>query len=368
MRKGMKAVILVGGKATRLLPLTTNTPKSMVPVINTPFLQHIIRHLSRHQIKDIILAQGHLAQPIQGNLSNNGQFGVNLYYVVEDNPLGTAGAIKNAEQYLDDTFLVLNGDTFTDLEITAMIDLHQKRKAKVTIATTQVDDPTSYGLIETSGQGRITRFLEKPSQDEITTDMINAGTYVLEPDILSYIPPQAEVSIEREVFPLLLDRGKPIYAYPSSAYWIDIGTPGKYLQLHRDLLNGKSNQYDLTLKEGVVIGEQSYVHPTAQIKNPVIIGNNCSIKRGVKLIGPVVIGPGCTIMEDTVIEESIIWQNTQLGKHVRLKNSIVANNCCLNTDSIIDNSILADNVTVNSGCKLEPGSRIWPGTTVEPKT
>ena len=194
----MKAVILVGGKATRLLPLTVNTPKSIVPVLNIPFLQHVIRYLSRHQVKDIILAQGHLAQPIQGYLSNSSQFGVKLSYVLEDTPRGTAGAIKNAEQYLDDTFLVLNGDTFTDLDITAMIDLHQKRRAKATIAITPVDDPTSYGLIETGDQGRLTRFLEKPSREQLTTNtsMVNAGTYILEPDILAQIPPQTEVSIE----------------------------------------------------------------------------------------------------------------------------------------------------------------------------
>jgi len=371
MRKRMKAVILVGGKATRLLPLTVNTPKSMVPVLNIPFLEHLIRHLSKHQVKDIVLAQGHLSQPIQGYLNNGNQFGVNLHYVVEDNPLGTAGAIKNTEKYLDDTFLVLNGDTFTDLDITAMIDLHQKRKAKVTIATTSVDDPTSYGLIETNDpadRDRITQFLEKPSRDKITTNKVNAGTYVIEPDVLSYIRPQAEVSIERETLPLLLGQGEPIYAYHSSAYWIDIGRPESYLQLHRELLNGKSKQYDHTRNKGVALGKQSYIHPTAQIKSPVLIGNNCSIKQGVKLIGPVVIGSNCTILEDTVIEDSIIWQNTQLGEHVRLKNSIVANDCRIDADSTIDNSILANNVTVTNGCRLEAGSRIWPGTTVKPKT
>ncbi len=360
----MKAVILVGGEATRLLPLTCNTPKAMVPVVNIPFLEHVIRYLYSHQIKDIILAQSHLAQPIKSYFGDGSQFGVKLSYTVEDVPLGTAGAVKNAESYLDGTFLALNGDIFTDLDITAMVDYHRGRKATATIALTPVDDPTSYGLIETNAQGRITRFLEKPKQSQVTTNMINAGTYVLEAEVLAQIPPQANFSFERGVFPLLLDQGKPIYAYPSPAYWIDIGTPEKYLQLHRDLLSGKSSRHPLAPGEEVLIGEQCDIHPTAQIKGAVVIGNDCFIGRRVKLTGPVVIGTGCTILEDTVIEESVIWRNAWLGQRVNLKSSIVADNCCLNADSVIEDSILADNVTVASGCKPEPGSRIWPGTTV----
>jgi len=361
----MKAVILVGGQATRLLPLTCNTPKAMLPVLNIPFLEHVIRYLSKHQIKDIILAQGYLAQPIESYFGDGSQLGVKLNYVVEDTPLGTAGAVKNAERYLDETFLMLNGDIFTDLDITGMIEYHLERKAKATIALTPVGDPTSYGLVETDAEGRITRFLEKPKQSEVTTNTINAGTYVLEPEILAQMPPQTKVSIEREVFPLLLEEGKPVYAYPSSAYWIDMGTPEKYLRLHRDLLSGKSSHYVPALPGEVVIGEQSYIHPTARIKGPVIIGDNCTIGRNARLTGPVVIGAGCTILEDTVIEESIIWRNVQLGQRINLRNSIIADNCCLNADSTIEDSILSDNVTVASGCKLEPGSKIWPGTTVE---
>ena len=360
----MKAVILVGGQATRLLPLTCNTPKALIPVLNIPFLEHVIHHLSEHRIKDIILTQGHLARSIESYLGDGSQLGVKLNYVVEDAPLGTAGAVKNAERYLDETFLALNGDIFTDLDITALIDFHQERKAKATIALTPVDDPTSYGLIETGTEGRITRFLEKPKRSQITTNMINAGTYALEPEVLAQIPPQTKVSIEREVFPLLIEQGKPVYAYPSSAYWMDTGTPGKYLQLHQDLLNGESSQY--ASPGEMVIGEQSHIHPTAQIKGPVMIGSNCTIGRRVRLTGPVVIGAGCTILEDAVIEESIIWWNTRLGKQVNIRNSIIANNCCLNAENTIENSVLGDNVTVASGCKLEPNSKIWPGTNVEP--
>ncbi|MFC2056179.1 sugar phosphate nucleotidyltransferase [Chloroflexota bacterium] len=365
MRKGtvMKAVILVGGKATRLLPLTCNIPKALMPVINTPFLEHVIRHLSRHQIKEIVLAQGHLAQPIEDYFGGGSRFGVKIIYVVEDTTLGTAGAVKNAERYLDEPFLVLNGDIITDLDIMAMIDFHRERKAKVTIALTPVDDPTSYGLIETNAGGRITRFLEKPSWDEVTTNMINAGTYVLEPEVLARIPPQTNFSFERQLFPLLLDSGEPIYAYSASAYWIDMGTLEKYLQLHRDLLSGKSGQYAPT--EDLVIGEQSNIHPTAKITGSVVIGANCAIGQGVKLIGPVVIGDGCSILEDSLIENSVIWRNARLGPRVNLRDSILADNCCLNTGSTGEGVVLGDNVTVVGNRKLEPGSKIWLGETVE---
>jgi mannose-1-phosphate guanylyltransferase len=316
---------------------------------------------------DIILAQGHLAQPIEDYFGDGSQLEARLSYIMEDTPLGTAGAVKNAEKLLDETFLMLNGDIFTDLDVSAMITYHQERKAIATIALTPVDDPTSYGLIETNAEFRITRFIEKPKENEITTNTINAGTYILEPEILAQIPGHTKLSIEREVFPLLLDQGKPVYAYPSACYWIDMGTPEKYLHLNRELLGGKSRQYVPTLPEEVVIGEKSNIHPTAQIKGPIIIGDCCNIRRDAKLTGPAVIGPGCTILESAVIEESIIWSNVQVGQRVRLRNSVIGDSCHLNIDSTITNSILGDDVTVAQGCKLKPGSKIWPETMVEPK-
>jgi len=360
----MKAVILVGGQATRLLPLTCNTPKAMVPVLNTPFLEYVLRHLNRHGIKEVILAQGHLAQPIESYLGDGRQIGVRLYYSIEDTPLGTAGAIKNAERYLDDSFVALNGDIFTDLDITAMIDFHRQRKAKATIALTPVDDPTPYGLVETSAASRVTRFVEKPSPGEITTNMINAGAYILEPEILAQIPAQINVSIERETFPRLLAKGEPIYAYSSDAYWLEIGTPEKYFQVHRDLLGGKSKLYRPASDKGVLIGEKSEVHRSAQIQGPVMVGANCSIGPRVKLTGPVVIGPGGTILEDSVMEQSVIWRNVRIGPKATVKSSILADNCRLDKSAVVAESVLGDNVTVEKNGRVEPGSRVWPGTRV----
>ena len=360
----MKAVILVGGQGTRLRPLTANTPKAMVPVLNKPFLEYVIGHLVRHNIRDIILAQGHLAQPIEDHFGNGRRFGVKLTYTVEESPLGTAGAVKNAQRYLDGSFLVLNGDIFTDLDITAMLKFHREKKAGVTIALTPVEDPTSYGLVETNPAGRVMRFLEKPSREQVTTNMINAGTYIVEADVLAQVPGQTKFSFERQLFPSLLEQGEPIYAYPSPAYWIDIGNPAKYFRLNKDLLSGKSVHYISSQDRGIIIGQNCRLHPTAEIEGPSVIGSNCTIGRKVTINGPVVIGADCHLHNGAVVEEAIIWRGVHIGADTRVKGSIIANNCHLGAGSVIEDSVLGDNVTVADGCRPEPGSQIDPGTTI----
>jgi len=331
----MKAVILVGGFGTRLKPLSINTPKAMMPVINTPFLEYVIRRLASHNITSIVLAISHLAKPIEGYLGDGSRFGVNLSYTVEDTALGTAGAVKNAEKYLDEAFFILNGDIFTDLDLSAMMTFHLQRKALITIALTPVDDPTHYGLIETDTQNKVT---------------------------LADIPPQKKFSFERQVFPPLLEQGVPIYAYPSSYYWIDIGTPRKYHQLNRDLLNGKSNQYTFKPSGRIGNGESGSSHPEADIIQPLIVGDNCKISHRAKLTGPLVTGSGGSIAANAVVEDCVIWNNVEIGAGAVVKHSIIANNCHIGSGSIIGNSVIADNVVIADGYQLEPGSKIWPDT------
>jgi len=360
----MKAVILVGGEGTRLHPLTCNTPKAMVPVLNTPFLEHVIGHLGEHGVVDIVLAMGHLAGPIESYLGDGSRFGVRLHYSIEDDPLGSAGAVKYAERYLDETFLVLNGDIFAELDFGAMVEFHRERRAKVTIALTPVADPTSYGLVETDTRSKVTRFMEKPRPEDVTTNMINAGAWLVEPALLAQIPSQAKVSFERNIFPQLLADSEPVHAFTSDGYWMDVGTPEKYLQLHRDLLGGKCRHYATATGEEVLVGKQSNVHPAARIKGLVVIGDNCTIESNVRLIGPVVIGDGCAILEGTTIEDAVIWHDVQLGPRAKVKGSIVADSCRLNNDCSIEDSVLGDNVTVLGGCRVESDNKIWPGETV----
>jgi mannose-1-phosphate guanylyltransferase len=342
----MQALILVGGEATRLRPLTCNMPKAMVPVLNKPFLEHMISYLGRHQVKDIVLAQGHLPKPMEDHFRDGSRFDTKLTYALEAKPMNTAGAVKNAEKFLQGRFYVLNGDIFTDLDMSAMLKFHLERKAKVTIALTPVDNPTAYGLIETDSNGRIKRFLEKPSWDQVTTNMINAGTYILEPEILNDIPPQTNYSFERELFPKLLARNEPVYAFPSSSYWIDIGTPDKYLQVHSDLLSGKVRGYE----------------SSAQLQGKVLIGEGCSIGAGAKITGPAVLGPGTIVAEEAVIQECVIWQNTKIGRKVNLNQCLIANGCTFEEGSAAENSVIGDHITITRNTKLGPGSRIWPQT------
>lgn len=238
--ESLKAVILVGGEGTRLRPLTYGMPKAMVPVLNRPFLEHTIAYLKNYKVKNIILALSYLPEVVQNYFGDGSNSGVQLNYAVEDNPLGTAGAVKNAERYLSSTFVVLNGDVFIGLDIADMLAFHRSKGAKATIALTWVDNPCAFGVVETDSNGRVRRFIEKPSPARVTTNWINAGIYLLEPEVLEHVPTNAHYTFERGLFPLLLELGEPVYGYPFSGYWLDMGTPGKYLRLNCDLLLSKA--------------------------------------------------------------------------------------------------------------------------------
>ena len=342
----MKALILVGGEGTRLRPLTYSTVKAMVPVLNKPFIEYVIRHLSNHNVTEVILALGYKPDSIKDYFGSTGRLDATLIYSVEAAPLGTAGAVKNAEQYIDDTFFVMNGDIFTDLNLTDMLKFHKKKKAKVTIALTPVDDPTQFGVVETNSQQRITRFIEKPSREQVTSNLINAGVYILECEILKCIPKGKRFMFEHDVFPKLLADGEPVFGYATNAYWIDTGTPEKYLQLNRDLLYGKSAQVAYCA-EKIDIDKRSSVHPQAKLTGPILIDRGCTIGKGVNIKGPVVIGSDCNIRDDAIIENSILWQNVSIGKQAVLKDCIVASNNC------IENNAKLECATINKNALLE---------------
>ena len=326
----MKAVILSGGFGTRLRPLTVNTPKSMVPVLNIPFLEYFIKRLKSHKVSDITLAVSYLAEPIKDYFEDGSRFDVNLSYTIEDIPLGTAGAVKNAGNFIDEPTLVFNGDIFTDLDLTAMMDEHQKNNAMLTIALTPVDDPTSYGLVETDSQNRILRFLEKPNPDDITTNMINAGTYIIEPEVMSLIPSQTNCSFERDIFPLLLREKKDVFAYTADCYWMDIGKPENYFQLHYGLLNG-------------------------------II---CTIGEYVQINGPVVIGPNCLVSNSSIVDDCILWKSVHVEPFAKMKHTIIASNSHIGSGSIIEGAVLGSNTIIGYGQRIKTGRLISPNTIV----
>lgn len=336
----MKAVILVGGEGTRLRPLTYTTVKAMVPVLNKPFIEYIIRYLSNHNIKEIILALGYKPDCITDYFGDASRLGTNLVYSVETEPLGTAGAIKYAEQYIDDTFFIMNGDIFTDLNLTDMLQFHRDKGAKVTIALTPVDDPTRFGVVETDSNQRVTRFIEKPKREQVTSNMINAGVYIVERQVLKRIPKGKRFMFERDVFPVLLVEGEPVFSYATDAYWIDAGTPEQYLQLNSDLMFGKSLQVAFKPEE-VRINKEASVHPQAKLTGPILVDSHCTIGKGVQLKGPVVIGTGCTIKDDAIIENSILWQNVTMGEQATLKDCIVASNSYIVNNACIECATIA---------------------------
>lgn len=359
----MKAVLLVGGEGTRLHPLTLNTPKSMVPIVNRPFLEHMTEYLKRHGIDDIILTLCYLPDCCQRHFGDGSNFGIKLCYALEDSPLGTAGAVRNVDEHIDETFFVFNGDVFTDIDLTAMMEFHRKRGSKATIALTPVEDPTIYGVVETNDEGRVQRFLEKPRRNQVTTNMINAGAYILEPEVLSNIPEGSIFSFEKGLFPLLLERGDPLYGYCSSDYWIDIGTPEKYLKLHHDLLQGRVARRfpGEQAGNGIWTEEGCNIQPRAELEGPVVIGRNCVIGSGARLKGPLVIGQDCRIGEDSLIEGSVVWQSAQIGSGVSLKNCVIAESVTIGERTeVIEGCVLGSNVNVASDKKLLPGTKVWP--------
>jgi mannose-1-phosphate guanylyltransferase len=336
----VKAIILVGGEGTRLRPLTYTTVKAMVPVLNKPFIEYVFRYLNSHKIREIILAMGYKPDCITDYFGDASQLGTKLVYSIETEPLGTAGAVKNAEQYIDDAFFVMNGDIFTDLNLTEMLRFHENKGAKVTIALTPADDPTRFGVVETDTNQRVTRFVEKPKREQATSNMINAGVYIIESQVLKCIPKGKRSMFERTVFPALLAEGEPVFGYATDAYWIDTGTPEQYLQLNRDLMFGKSVQVDFKPEE-IRINEGASINPKARLTAPILVDGDCTIGKGAQLKGPVVIGTGCAIKDNAIIENSILWQNVTIGERATLKDCIVASNSYIDNNACVECATIA---------------------------
>ena len=356
----MKALILVGGLGTRLRPLTINTPKAMMPVLNKPFMAHVVDQLIEHDVNEVIFTRGHLAGQMELYFRESYK-GCKVMFVDEDRPLGTAGGIKNCERYLDSTFFALNGDVFSTIDLSSMLRLHRANNAIATIALTPVDNPSAFGLVETEQNGRIKRFVEKPKPDEITTDLINAGCYILEPEVFKYIKPNTNTSIERETFQLLLKNHSPFYAFVDrNSYWIDMGNRDKYFQFNVDILSGRC-RCSSTPPSGVRIGDGTIIDPSAMITGNVVLGENCCIGPGAKMIGPVIIGDCCTIGQESRIQDSVLWSGVDLGNGDVVTDSIIADKCLIAPGNRISASALADGVYTPSDYSLS-GSQVWPGT------
>ena len=363
----MKAVLLVGGEGTRLRPLTCNTVKAMVPIVNRPFFEHLLDYLSSHDVDDIVVTLCYLPDRIESRFGNGSDWGVKLAYVMEETPLGTAGAVKNAEPHLDGTFFVFNGDIITNIDLRAMLSFHRQRKAQATIALTPVENPSAYGVVETGADGRVKRFIEKPPPGQAPTNLINAGIYILEPAVLRGVSPGVRCMFEHHLFPSLLSEGAAVYAYPTADYWIDIGTPEKYRQVQYDLLVGTcaSSLPHKNRGSEKVHSTRTSVHPSALVEGPVAFGDNCSIGAGACIKGPAVLGDGCIISDGATIDKAIIWRNVLVGKGASIRESVIGDNCSVGDHSIIESgSVVGDNVVISEGSHLQASQKVWPDTTV----
>ncbi|MSQ12022.1 MAG: NDP-sugar synthase [Dehalococcoidia bacterium] len=365
----MRAVILAGGEATRLHPLTLTVPKALVPVLNRPFIEHMLAHLGRHGVTQALFTLGHRADEIVAHFPTARFNRMRLRFAREETPLGTAGGVGALATFLEDTFLVLNGDIFTDLDLTGLVAFHKKQGAVATIALTSVEDPSAYGLVEARPSGRVTRFVEKPPLDQVTSTWINAGTYVLEPSVLRLIPQGRRCSFERDVFPALLQKGARVFAYRSDAFWSDLGTPERYHQLHRDLLHRRVPQSWIRghqLKPGVWEQSGCVVHGSARVEGPALLGSGCRVEGNAVLVGPLVLGDGVLVGANARVADCVIWPGARIGRDAVVEGAILGRNVRIGRGSSVGpGCVLADGVVVGKNSRLKQGVTLAPGQQVE---
>ncbi|CAN5234185.1 hypothetical protein BH20ACI2_BH20ACI2_00470 [soil metagenome] len=345
----MQALILAGGKGTRLRPLTVYTPKPIVPIANRPLLFYQIDLLRNAGITDITLSLSYQPDKIEQILGNGSDLGVMLRYITEPSPMGTAGAYRFAADASDKTTLVFNGDIVTDLDLSAIIEFHRSRKANATIALVSVEDPTHYGVVQVNKDGQVIRFVEKPSEKEAAalTNTINAGIYVLEPSILDLIAKDTYKSFEYHIFPDILERDLPFYGYVMKGeYWLDIGTPESYLKAHIDILSGRIG--------GLAVAEKpdhdAATH--AEIDRRSIVGEGCTIKPGARITNSV-IGPGVHVEEKALVEDSVIWSHTRIASFAEVRSSVIGRSCHVGRNVMVGpGSVLGDKTSLTDYTKV----------------
>jgi len=362
----MQAVILVGGEGTRLRPLTSGIPKPIVTFVDRPFMAYMLQWLHGHGVDDVIMACGFLPDAVQAALGDGSKYGVNLRYLQEPEPRGTAGALKFAEEYLQDRFLMLNGDVLTDVDISAQIAQHERTGATGTLGLVPVEDPSAYGLVVTDERAAVSGFLEKPGPEQlmgIDEYLISAGIYVLERRVLDMIEPHANVSIETQIWPALVGDG--LYGYAAhDAYWLDIGTPQRYLQGTTDILAGNVHTGVLArLDDGVLIAGD--VADSATIVGPVIIEAGATVAAGATVGPGSVVGAGASIGAGAVVERSVVLEGARVGEDAVLRDAILAPRASVGARTVVEHeTVLGDGATVGADNLLSRGVKVFPGATV----
>lgn len=360
---------MAGGEGTRLRPLTSNQPKPLMPLVNRPMMEHIVRLLKEHGFDDIVVTLAFLPQTIRTYFGDGSEFGVRMAYATEETPLGTAGSVRNARAELDEPFLVISGDVLTDIDLTELVAVHREKQSTATLALKAMDNPLEFGIVIVRDDGSIERFLEKPTWGEVFSDTVNTGIYVCDPAVFDYIPEGEQVDFSGDVFPRLLADGKPIFGHVADGYWEDVGTLGAYLRAHRDVLDGKV-ALDLPgfrVAAGVWLGEGTEVDPGASVVGPAIIGDYCRVEAGAQIREYSVLGTNVMVRSDSFIERSVVHDNAHLSHGVRLRGSVVGRASDLRAFARSEEGVvLGDNCFVGEHAVINPGVKVYPFKTVEP--
>lgn len=364
----MRAVLMAGGFGTRLRPITISLPKPMVPLANIPLMQHIILLLKRFGLNEVSVLLYFFPEKITEYFKDGSRFGVTLKYENPLEDLGTAGAVRFAAKDFKETFLVISGDIVTDIDLEKAIDFHFSRKALATIVLTRVTNPLPYGIVITDDDGKVIKFLEKPTWGEVFSDTINSGIYILEPDVLEFIPERREFDFSRDLFPILLEKSLPLYGYVAAGYWRDIGNIEEYRAAHRDVLSGliKIGLPGQRIKgKRIYLGNRSRVDLTARLKGGVIIGENCVIEGNVKISNSI-IGDNCEIREGAVIEDSIIWNDVKIGAGSEIHESIVCSNVTISEKAYLSvGTVISEHCKIGARSFLKANVKVWPYKEVE---
>ena len=353
----LTAVVLVGGLGTRLRPLTVDLPKPMIPVLNRPFLEHLITSLKTHGVKRVILASGYQPDVIEDYFGGGLDLGLEISYAVEDSPLGTSGAVKAAAGDISNTFLVLNGDVVMDLDITRFLERHKATSASATIALYRVDDPSHYGVVPLDDNGRVKQFIEKPPGPQFPSHFINSGCYALEPSVLDFISDGEFAMFERDTFPGLLNASMPVYGFPWEGYWRDIGTVQSYTELNQDIMENRIASPFWRLSTKTSVGGNSSIHPTAELTGPVLIGERCIVGAGTRIIGPTIVGDDCFIGPRSEISKSIMWRGARVGMGADVQGSVIGMNVSIGDGAHLEvGCVLATDVKISDGDRLQTGT------------
>lgn len=352
----MQAIVLVGGEGTRLRPLTYGTPKPMVPILGVPFLARTMQRLHHAGIREVILPAGYMPQAIIDYFRDGSLFDMNITYVIEETPLGTAGALKNVEQHIHGPFVVLNGDVLTSLDLREMIAAHEKVGGLGMLHLIRVEDPSAFGCVVHDGENRISAFVEKPPKGTEPTNEINAGTYLFERGVLDMIPAGRNVSIERETFPEIIAQGKGLYAYTTDDYWIDLGKPEQYLAAHYDVLSGKM---PLGIEPGISGKGSAALRDCQNLIAPVHADEGVQVDPSA-FVGPnAVLGAGSVVGPRAVIRGSVLWDNVRVEEGAIIESSIVAGGCTIGREArLLTGCVVGHNVDIAAGTVLQPGSRV----------